>query len=302
MTTTQETQAARYAHAIQVDLHLHTTHSDGTLTPTEVVDLCAARGLRVISVSDHDTTNGLPEAMQAAERHPDLTIIPGIELSTDIPGNEIHILGYFVDHYDESLQRILEEFREGRLNRGRRMVRNLNDMGVGISWERVQEIAGDASIGRPHIAQALVEGGYVEYSKDAFDKYIGRNGPAYAERPKLTPEDAVRLLIEHNALPVIAHPTYSASKSDRTGIPSLSKILANLKAAGIVGMEVYYGDYTRDQVAMLRELADEFGLIPCGGSDYHALGNPGEPEPGSAGPPMSSVQALQSLRAVAAPR
>ena len=185
---TQETQAAQYAHAIEVDLHLHTTHSDGTLTPTEIVDLCAERGLRVISVSDHDTTNGLPEAMRAAERHPNLTIIPGIELSTDVPGGEIHILGYFVDHYDESLQRILEEFREGRLNRGLRMVRNLNDMGVGISWERVQEIAGDASIGRPHIAQALVEGGYVRYSKDAFDKYIGRNGPAYAERPKLTPE------------------------------------------------------------------------------------------------------------------
>ena len=302
MTMTQETQAAQYAHAIEVDLHLHTTHSDGTLTPTEIVDLCAERGLRVISVSDHDTTNGLPEAMRAAERHPDLTIIPGIELSTDVPGGEIHILGYFVDHYDESLQRILEEFREGRLNRGLRMVRNLNDMGVGISWERVQEIAGDASIGRPHIAQALVEGGYVRYSKDAFDKYIGRNGPAYAERPKLTPEDAVRLLIEHGALPVIAHPTYSASKSGRSGIPSLTKILASLKAAGIVGMEVYYGDYTDDQVNMLRELADEFGLVPCGGSDYHALGNPGEPEPGVAGPPMSSVQALESLRAAAMAR
>lgn len=299
MTTTQETQAAQYAHPIQVDLHLHTTHSDGTLTPTEIVDLCVERGLRVISVSDHDTTNGLPEAMQAAERHPDLTIIPGIELSTDVPGGEIHILGYFVDHYDESLQRILGEFREGRLNRGRRMVQKLNDLGVGISWERVQEIAGDASIGRPHVAQALVEGGYVKYSKDAFDKYIGRNGPAYAERPKLTPEDAVRLLIEHGALPVIAHPTYSASKSDRAGIPSLAKILTSLKAAGIVGMEVYYGDYTPDQVEMLRELADEFDLIPCGGSDYHALGNPGEPEPGRAGPPMSSVHALQSLRAAA---
>lgn len=298
--TTQETQAARYAHPIQVDLHLHTTHSDGTLTPTEIVDLCVERGLRVISVSDHDTTNGLPEAMQAAERHPDLTIIPGIELSTDVPGSEIHILGYFVDHYDESLQRILGEFREGRLNRGMRMVQKLNDLGVGISWERVQEIAGDASIGRPHIAQALVEGGYVKYSKDAFDKYIGRNGPAYAERPKLTPEDAVRLLIEHGALPVIAHPTYSASKSDRTGIPSLAKILTSLKAAGIVGMEVYYGDYTPDQVEMLRELADDFDLIPCGGSDYHALGNPGEPEPGRAGPPMSSVHALQRLQSLRA--
>lgn len=285
---------------IEVDLHLHTTASDGTLTPTQLVHLCAERGLRVICISDHDTTNGLPEALQAAAAYPDLAIIPGIELSTDIPGNEIHILGYFVDHYDERLQSILNDFRDGRRSRGRQMVQNLNAMGVAISWERVQEIAGDASIGRPHIAQALVEGGYVKYPKDAFDKYIGRNGPAYANRVKLTPADAVRLLLDRGALPVMAHPTYSASKSDRGAVDSLPGILADLTAAGLVGMEVYYGDYTPEQVEWLRGLADDFGLIPCGGSDYHASGNPGEPQPGSVGPPMSSVDALNALRTAAA--
>lgn len=287
---------------IEVDLHLHTTASDGTLTPTQLVHLCAERGLRVICISDHDTTNGLPEALQAAAAYPELTIIPGIELSTDIPGSEIHILGYFVDHYDEHLQSILNDFRDGRRSRGRQMVQNLNAMGVTISWERVQEIAGDASIGRPHIAQALVEGGYVQYPKDAFDKYIGRNGPAYADRVKLTPADAVRLLLDRGALPVMAHPTYSASKSDRGAVSSLPGILADLTAAGLVGMEVYYGDYTPEQVKWLRGLADDFGLIPCGGSDYHASGNPGEPQPGSVGPPMSSVDALNALRATAATR
>ena len=287
---------------IEVDLHLHTTASDGTLTPTQLVHLCAERGLRVICISDHDTTNGLPEALQAAAAYPDLAIIPGIELSTDIPGSEIHILGYFVDHYDEHLQSILNDFRDGRRSRGRQMVQNLNAMGVAISWERVQEIAGDASIGRPHIAQALVEGGYVQYPKDAFDKYIGRNGPAYADRVKLTPADAVRMLLDRGALPVMAHPTYSASKSDRGAVDSLPGILADLTAAGLVGMEVYYGDYTPDQVKWLRGLADDFGLIPCGGSDYHASGNPGEPQPGSVGPPMSSVDALNALRTAAATR
>ena len=287
---------------IEVDLHLHTTASDGTLTPTQLVHLCAARGLRVICISDHDTTNGLPEALQAAAAYPELAIIPGIELSTDIPGSEIHILGYFVDHYDEHLQSILNDFRDGRRSRGRQMVENLNAMGVAISWERVQEIAGDASIGRPHIAQALVEGGYVQYPKDAFDKYIGRNGPAYADRVKLTPADAVRMLLDRGALPVMAHPTYSASKSDRGAVDSLPGILADLTAAGLVGMEVYYGDYTPEQVEWLRGLADDFGLIPCGGSDYHASGNPGEPQPGSVGPPMSSVDALKALRAAAATR
>ena len=284
---------------IEVDLHLHTTASDGALTPTQLVDLCAERGLRVICISDHDTTNGLPEALQAAAAYPDRAIIPGIELSTDIPGSEIHILGYFVDHYDERLQSILNDFRDGRRNRGRRMVENLNAMGVSISWERVQEIAGDASIGRPHIARALVEGGYVQYPKDAFDKYIGRNGPAYADRVKLTPAEAVRLLLDRGALPVMAHPTYSASKSDRGAVDSLPGILADLTDAGLVGMEVYYGDYTPEQVKWLRGLADDFGLIPCGGSDYHAAGNPGEPQPGSVGPPMSSVDALNALRAAA---
>lgn len=284
---------------IETDLHLHTTFSDGTLTPTQIVDLCAQRGLKTISISDHDTTNGLPEAFEAASAYPHMTVIPGIELSTDVPGSEIHILGYFVNHADPSLQSILEEFRSGREDRGKKMVENLNGMGIPISWERVQQIAGDASIGRPHIAHALVEGGYVEYPRDAFDKYIGRNGAAYVERPKLLPADAVRLLIEHGALPVMAHPTYSDSKSDRDGVSSLPDILNELRAAGLVGIEVYYGDYTPEQVEWLRGLADDFKLIPCGGSDYHALGNPNEPEPGTVGPPMSSVDALVALRAAA---
>ena len=282
---------------IEADLHLHTTFSDGTLTPAQLIALCVERGLKTICISDHDTTNGLPEAFAAAAAYPGLTVIPGIELSTDVPGSEIHILGYFVDHYDASLQSILEEFRIGREHRGEKMVENLNNLGLAVSWERVQQIAGDASIGRPHIAQAMVEAGYVKYPRDAFDEYLGRNGSAYVERPKLLPEDAVRLLIEHDALPVMAHPTYSESKSDRKGVSSLPNILSDLKAAGLVGMEVYYGDYTPEQVEWLRGLADDFGLIPCGGSDYHALGNPGEPEPGTVGPPMSSVEALYALKA-----
>lgn len=286
---------------IEVDLHLHTAHSDGVLTPAQLIALCVERGLRVISVTDHDTTNGLPEAMEAAAAYPDLTVIPGIELSADVPGSEIHILGYYVDHEDAELQAVLHEFRDGRVNRARRMVKNLNGMGVSISWERVQEIAGDAAIGRPHIAQALVEAGYVKYSRDAFDKYIGRNGPAYAERSKLTPEDAIRLLRERGAVPVMAHPTYSAAKSDRPGFDpdSLSDALSGMKDAGLAGMEVHYGDYTEEQTALLLDIAQERGLIACGGSDYHGLGNPGEPEPGSVGPPMAAAEALQELRAKA---
>ena len=277
-----------------VDLHLHTNKSDGTLTPTELVDLCAERGLRIIAISDHDSTEGVPEALDAARRHPDLTVIPAIELSTDAAGAEIHLLGYYVHYEDANLQAILKRFRDGREIRARRMVEELNELGIGISWQRVQEIAGDASIGRPHMAQAMTESGYVRYPKDAFDRYLGRNGLAYVEREKLTPAQAVAILLDNDALPVIAHPTYSAAKSGREGIADLRSKLVELKNAGLVGMEVYYGDYTPDQVEWLKSLSDELGLIPCGGSDYHGLGNPNEPEPGTVGPPMSTVEALSA--------
>jgi predicted metal-dependent phosphoesterase TrpH len=281
---------------IEVDLHLHTTFSDGTLTPTELVNLCATRGLKVIAVSDHDSTEGLREAMAAAESHPDLTIIPAIELSTDIPGSEIHMLGYFVDTSDQDFQNTLDTFRKGRHNRGELMVEKLNSMGLEISWERVQEISDGGSIGRPHIAQALVEGGYIEFPKEAFDRYIGRDGPAYVGRPKLTPEDAIELLLKNGALPVMAHPTYSQTKSDRDGVADLHETVRNLKEHGLVGIEVFYGDYTDEQVSYLKKIADELGIIPCGGSDYHASGNPDEPQPGTVGSPMSTVDRLRAIK------
>ena len=280
----------------EVDLHLHTTFSDGRLTPTQLVRMCAERGLQVISVSDHDSTEGIPEALQAAREFPGMTVIPGVELSTDVPGSEIHVLGYFVDYQDARFQRTLQRFREGRQERGRKMVEKLRDLGVEISWERVKELSGDGAIGRPHIAQAMVEAGYVRYPRDAFDRYIGRNGTAYVERLKLTPAEAVGILVENGALPVMAHPTYSLTTSDREEVEALKTTLQDLKRAGLVGIEVYYGDYSPELVRRLAALADEVGLVPCGGSDYHASGNPGEPEPGLVGPPMDTVETLKSLR------
>lgn len=279
---------------ILVDLHLHTSASDGALTPTQLVDLCAERGLHTIAVSDHDSTEGLSEAIAAAERHAGLEIIPAIELSTDVTGSEIHILGYFIDTSDAEFQRTLKRFRQGRSERGKGMVERLNALGYSIAWERVQEIAGDASIGRPHIASALVEAGYFEYPKDAFDSLIGREGPAYVERAKLTPVEAIHILRANGAAPVMAHPTYSNAKSDRGDVISLESTLGSLKANGLVGVEVFYGDYTPEQVGYLKRVADSLDLIPCGGSDYHCSGNPNEPEPGSVGPPTETVERLRA--------
>ena len=268
----------------EVDLHLHTTYSDGRLTPTQLVDLVAQRGLRVVAITDHDSTEGLAEALEAAEKYPDLTIIPGIELSTDIPGNEIHVLGYFINYADPGLQETLSEFRAGRMDRGRRMVDNLEKLGISIDWERVLELSDGGAVGRPHIAQAMVEKGYITYPQEAFEKYIGRNGPAYADRPKLTPEEAVRMILGVGGLSVLAHPARYVEDPEGH--------LPVLKGAGLAGMEVYYKDYSPEEVGDLLGLCQKYDLIPTGGSDYHALGTPDEVEPGSVGPPLDIARRL----------
>ncbi len=267
-----------------VDLHLHTTASDGRLSPTELIHLLASQGLKQVAISDHDTTEGLAEAFAAAEEFPDMRIIPAIELSTDIPGDEVHMLGYFLRHEDEELQKILREFRMGRLERGRMMVEKLATLGINIEWERVQEIAGEGSVGRPHIALAMVEKGYCKEPKDAFPEYLGRNGSAYVERSKMTPPEAVDMLIRFGAVPVLAHPAY---------LNDMETTIAELAEVGIVGLEVHYAQFSSETVQQLARLADRHGLIPCGGSDYHGLGNEGEPLPGTLGPPPETVGLLE---------
>ena len=267
----------------RVDLHLHTVASDGRLSPTELVDLIASKGITLAAVSDHDTTNGVEEAMKAAANHPHLEIIPAIELSTDIPGTEIHMLGYFMDWEDEDFQAVLKRFREGRLDRGRAMVNKLCELGLPIEWERVQAIAGDGSVGRPHVALALVEAGYFREPKDAFQEYLCNGGLAFADREKMTPEEGVELLAKVGGAAVLAHPAY---------LDDLDTILAYLKKSGLVGMEVHYAQYSEETVQRLLDAANRHGLIPCGGSDYHALGNTGELEPGGMGPSMDSVEKL----------
>ena len=281
----------------EVDLHLHTTFSDGKLTPMELVKLCSARGLKTIAITDHDSTEGISEALQAAKNLTKISIIVGVELSTDVPGSEIHLLGYFVDYEEKGFQDTLSRFRDGREERAQKMVERLGELGVPVDWNRVQELSDGGAIGRPHIAQAMVESGYVKYPRDAFDRYLGRNGPAYVERIRLTPVEAVQTLVANGAIPVIAHPTFSVTGMDASGKGDLNRILLELKSAGLMGMEVYYGNYTPDIVATLQEIADENGLIPCGGSDYHASGNPGEAQPGTVGPPFETIEALYAAKA-----
>ncbi|GIS94218.1 MAG: PHP domain-containing protein [Chloroflexota bacterium] len=267
-----------------IDLHLHTLASDGRLTPTELVQMVAKNGLKTISITDHDSTEGLAEAYEAVKEFPDLRIIPGIEMSADIPGDEVHVLGYFLDYHNEEFQATLSEFRRGRVDRAKVMVEKLQDLGKPVDWERVQDFAGDGTVGRPHIALAMVEAGYFKEPKEAFDEYLGNNGLAYFDRPKLAPAAGVEMIKKVGGVPVLAHPTF---------MNDMEAGISNLKKVGLVGMEVYYAQYDDDTVRHLARLAKEYDLIPCGGSDYHGLGNSGEPLPGTLGPPEETIKLLE---------
>ena len=190
---------------VKVDLHLHTTVSDGRLTPSELVKYTAAQGLEVIAVSDHDITDGLDEAYATVQEYPNMTIIPAIELSTDVPDDEVHMLGYFIDYEDREFQNILDKFREGRLDRGQLMVNKLAEYGMNIEWERVLEIAGEGSVGRPHVALALVEKGYFKEPSDAFEENFCNGGLANIQRKKMTPARGIDMLAKVGGDEVISH-------------------------------------------------------------------------------------------------
>lgn len=270
----------------RADFHTHSNCSDGALTPTALVHLAVSRGVQIMALTDHDSLEGIPEAVQAASRYPDFTLIPGVEMSTDIPGSEVHVLGYFVDLNDGHLQEELARLRNSRRDRGRRMVEKLRELGLDIKWGRVQAIAGDGAVGRPHVAQALLEKGCISSLQEAFALYIGRNGPAYVERTKITPVETVALLHQRGALPVLAHPREMGD---------LEGLLPRLIEAGLAGMEVYYQDYDEASIQRLLAIARSHDLIPTGGSDYHGLGGEQERLPGDIRLPEEAVDAFMAL-------
>ena len=244
----------------------------------------------MLALTDHDTTGGLEEAARAA-RTLDIDLIPGIEINTDVGGGEVHVLGYFLEFQRPEFQAVLKVLRDARVRRGERMVELLNEHGVTISWERVREIA-QGSVGRPHVAKALMEAGYVQTIGEAFDKYIGTGCYAYVPRYKLTPEDAVHLIASANGLPVIAHPI------ELPGLDELRDWLPGLCKAGMVGLETYYGPYTPENERELLALAQEYNLIPTGGTDFHGPGMHPTPLGGRYVP----FEAVERLKAEAAKR
>ncbi len=225
-----------------------------------------------MAITDHDTTAGVAEA-QAAGAGLGVEVIPGVEINTDVPGAEVHVLGYFVDPGHAELDvEAGARIREGRVGRAKRMAEVLTEMGAPVDFQRILQIAGEGAVGRPHVAQALLEAGHVTSYSEAFNKYIGRNSPAYVERMKFTPAEACALIRRAGGLPVLAHPVffdkYGAIKArfDEAGL------LPDMLAAGLAGIEVYYTGYDAVTIERLLALARQHGLLVTGGRTFTASG------------------------------
>lgn len=241
-----------------IDLHVHTTASDGTLSARDTVAAALARGLRLLAITDHDTTEGVSEAVEAAQGT-ELTLVPGVELSADTETEDIHVLGYFVNPLAPEIQQALAGLRETRQARNERILARLRALGAPVAPARVQEIARRGSVGRPHIAAALVEAGHARSQGEAFGRYLARGRPAYVPRAQLTVAQACDIIRRAGGLAVLAHPAKIGSRAARE----------QALAGGVDGIEVYHCDHSAQHVQDLLDLARARGLLVTGGSDSH---------------------------------
>lgn len=252
-----------------VDLHTHSTASDGSEPPGKVIELASAAGLGAVAITDHDTLEGIPEARAAAERI-GIELVPGVELSLRYDGSGMHLVVLWLEPGDGPLQDQLHGLQSGRGERNERIVDRLRDAGFDIAIEEVLEEAGTGSVGRPHIAAVMMAKGYVPDIRTAFDGWLGAGKPAYVGRERLEPHQAIALARESGAVPVLAHPHTLAL----TSASAMAELLTHLEQAGLIGLEAYYGSYRRHEREGYADLARRFGLVPSGGSDFHGRYKP----------------------------
>ena len=271
-------------HQSQVDLHVHSTASDGVFTPSEVVREALAHGLAVMALTDHDTLSGIDEARRAAS-NTGLDVIPGVEINSEGEWGDLHFLGYYVDPENVPLRSCLDTVRDGRLARAQRMVQRLRELGMSLNWEQVRAMAGGPSVGRPHVARALAERGYVSSTQEAFDRYIGNGGPAYVPRVRMAPREVIRAIEGAGGLPVIAHPAHSG--------PDVVAKIPEFAGFGLRGVEVYYPRQSPADVEMLLRICREHGLLATGGTDFHGPGSSEGSMLGSVYVPMACARKLR---------
>lgn len=252
----------------RVDLHLHTTHSDGSCTPSELVRLAHQAGVTALAVTDHDIMTGVAQATAEGE-HYGIEVIPGVEISSMIGQSELHILGYFLDWQDPILNERFTTLRESRHRRNPQIVERLQALGIDITYDEVRALAGSDSVGRPHIARALMDKHVVSSAKEAFDRFLANGKPAYVPRDLPNPAEAIQWIKAAGGLAVLAHPSW-VRLADR----SLIELVRELKVAGLDGLEVYYSTHASRQTREYLSLAQHLGLLVTGGSDFHGLTKP----------------------------
>ncbi len=252
----------------RIDLHLHTTHSDGSFSTREVMAFAKQAGLTALAITDHDIVEGIPEAT-AIGAELGIEVVPGVEISSRLGESELHILGYFMNWTDPLFAQRLSTLRDSRHQRNPKIVQRLNELGISMTYDEVRALAGTESVGRPHIARLLMEKKVVTSAKEAFDRYLANGRPAFVDRELPKPAEAVQWIREAGGVPVLAHPTWV-----RTSADGLRTLVRELKAAGLGGIEVHYSTHTPSQTTEYLELAKQCGLLVTGGSDFHGVTKP----------------------------
>lgn len=247
-----------------IDLHIHTTASDGSFTPSEVVRYAKEKGLGAIAITDHDSTEGNEEAMEEGTQQ-GVEVIPGVEISVDYAPGSMHMLGYFVTTGSKTLKGKLTLLQNSRAERNPKILERLNQLGLMLTYDEVVQASGGGQIGRPHIAQALLKRGYIKTIPEAFDKYLGKGTPAYIEKFRLTAEEAISMIAEAGGIPVLAHPFTLHCKNSH----ELESLVKNLVSHGLKGIEVYYSEHNRAQTSSYLRLVQDYNLVATGGSDFH---------------------------------
>lgn len=280
----------------RIDLHLHTTHSDGSIRPSEVLKLAGQANVMALAITDHDITSGIPEAV-AAGQELGIEVIPGVEVSSFDGRSELHILGYFLDWQDPVFAARLATLRASRHRRNPLIIDRLRAAGLDVTYDEVRALAGTESVGRPHIAQILMRKKYVSSAKEAFDRYLAEGRPAYVARELPTPVDAIGWIREAKGIAVLAHPTWVKDSGD-----GLRTCVTALKEAGLDGVEVHYSTHSKSQTASYMELAQRLDLLVTGGSDFHGITKPDIEVGYGRGDLKVNPRLLEPLKAAAATR
>ena len=247
-----------------IDLHIHTTASDGSLTPSQVVHYAKEKDLKAIAITDHDTIEGNEEAIIEGRRE-GIEVVPGVEISVDCSPGTMHMLGYFITLEDTTLGEKLNLLQDSRSDRNPKIVKKLNEMSLSLTYDEVVQESGGGQIGRPHIAQALVKKGYVKSIQEAFNKYLGKGAPAYIDKFRLSAEEAITIITNAGGIPVLAHPfTLNYNNSDE-----LDDLVERLVEKGLEGLEVYYSEHDERKTSHYHLLAKRYNLVITGGSDFH---------------------------------